>query len=274
MISTKEIQATCDDIVREFAPLQVILFGSYAYGTPTDDSDVDMLVVMAMLQSETRRQELDMKRRIPTRFRLDLHVRSPEDIAYRVSHNDWFFREILEKGDVLYENQGALPPHNGELRLAEKAVVPVWEMNGSMNPLTLELVQKAEADYASVKLHLQHLSTPGFLDIICFHLQQCIEKYLKAWLQEANIRPPRTHDLNELLALIAPTHPEWRRWHSDFGAFTKYAVDGRYPAYFATAADVAHAVRIGDEVRSALRSALGLSIDTEKDDEKRNRRSF
>ncbi len=261
MISTKEIQATCDDIVREFAPLQVILFGSYAYGTPTKDSDVDMLVVMAMLQSETRRQELDMKRRIPTRFRLDLHVHSPEDIAYRVSHNDWFFREILEKGDVLYENQGALPPHNGELRLAEKAVVPVWEMNGSMNPLTLELVQKAEGDYITSQSMLPQVATPTIPDVICFHLQQCIEKYLKAWLQEANIRPPRTHDLNELLALIVPTHPEWRRWHPDFGA------------YFATAADVAHAVRIGDEVRDALRSALGLSIDTEKDDEKRNRRS-
>ena len=46
MISRKDIQATCDDIVREFAPLQVILFGSYAYGTPTEDSDVDLLVVM------------------------------------------------------------------------------------------------------------------------------------------------------------------------------------------------------------------------------------
>ena len=44
MVSTKEIQATCDDIVREFAPQQVILFGSYAYGTPTEASDVDLFV--------------------------------------------------------------------------------------------------------------------------------------------------------------------------------------------------------------------------------------
>ena len=39
MVTRQEIQATCDDIVRQFAPLQVILFGSYAYGTPTEDSD-------------------------------------------------------------------------------------------------------------------------------------------------------------------------------------------------------------------------------------------
>ncbi len=43
MVTRQEIQTTCDDIVREFAPLQVILFGSYAYGTPTEDSDVGLL---------------------------------------------------------------------------------------------------------------------------------------------------------------------------------------------------------------------------------------
>ena len=254
MISTNEIQATCDDIVREFAPLQVILFGSYAYGTPTEDSDVDILVVMAPLQSEAWQQVLEIKSRIPERFRLDLHVRSAAEMAYRVSHNDWFLRDALEKGDVLYETQGASP-----MPLAKEALVPIWEENGSMNPLTMELVRKAEGDYASVKLHLQHLSTPGFLDIICFHAQQCIEKYLKAWLQEANIRAPRTHDLNELLALSVPTHPEWRRWRRDFAAFGKYAVDGRYPAYFATAADVEHAARVCEEVRDAIRAVLELS---------------
>ncbi|MXY29193.1 nucleotidyltransferase domain-containing protein [Candidatus Poribacteria bacterium] len=46
MITREEIQTMADDIVREFEPLQVILFGSYAYGAPTADSDVDLLVVM------------------------------------------------------------------------------------------------------------------------------------------------------------------------------------------------------------------------------------
>ena len=261
MISTQQIQATCDDIVREFAPLQVILFGSYAYGTPTEDSDVDILVVMAMLQSGAWQQGLEIKRRIPTRFQLDLHVRSAAEMVYRVSHNDWFLRDVLEKGDVLYETQGALPSED-QVRLTTETLVPVWEENGSINPLTLELVHKAEGDYASVKLHLQHLSTPGFLDITCFHAQQCIEKYLKAWLQEANIRAPRTHDLNQLLTLIVPAHPKWRKWQRDFEAFGKYAVDGRYPAYFATEADVEHATRSCEEVRDAIRSVLQLSADT------------
>ena len=52
-----------------------------------------------------------------------------------------------------------------------------------MNPLTLEWVQKAERDYAAIALH-QQVASPDF-DLICFHAQQCIEKYLKAWIQEA-----------------------------------------------------------------------------------------
>ena len=53
MVTWEEIQAVTNRIVREFAPLQVILFGSYAYGTPTEDSDVDLLVVMDIPKSET-----------------------------------------------------------------------------------------------------------------------------------------------------------------------------------------------------------------------------
>ena len=107
MVDPKDIQATCDDIVREFSPLKVILFGSYAYGTPTEDSDVDLLVVMPIPESQTRRQAVEIRQRIPRRFRMDLVVRSPEEIARRVSLNDWFLREITQVGKVLYESVDA-----------------------------------------------------------------------------------------------------------------------------------------------------------------------
>ena len=101
MITREEIQATCDDIVREFAPLQIVLFGSYAYGHSTEDSDVDLLVVMSIPKSEFLRTAIEIRQRIPYRFSMDLLVRSPEEIAYRVSYNDWFLREITEKGELL-----------------------------------------------------------------------------------------------------------------------------------------------------------------------------
>lgn len=243
MISRQDIQATCDDIVREFAPLQVILFGSYAYGTPTEDSDVDLLVVMPIPKSKTRRQAAEILQNIPRRFRMDLLVRSPEEIAYRVSYNDWFLREITEKGEVLYESNDFF-------------AAPIKKEKHAMNPLTREWIQKAEGDY-TIMLQNHQSSTPVY-DGICFHAQQCIEKYLKAWLQEANIPFSKTHDLKDLLRLITPTLPAWEAWHEDFSPFTTHAVDLRYPGEFATAEDAEHAVRICTEVRQAVRVELNV----------------
>ena len=255
MVSASDIQSTCDDIVREFSPMQVILFGSYAYGTPTEDSDVDMFVVMEGLKSDVQRQAWEMQKQLPQRFPLDLHARCPADIAYRVAHNDWFLREIFEKGEVLYETAG-LP----QLGFAADALVPMWQETGVMNPLTLERVRTAEADYMMMNLGVQ-ASTDAVYDPICFHAQQCVEKYLKAWLQEANIPIPRTHDLNALLVLIVPTHPQWRAWQSDFEKFKPHAVDVRYEEYTAEDVDVEHAVRICTEVRREIRATLQLPND-------------
>ena len=254
MISAKQIQATCDDIVREFAPLQVILFGSYAYGNPpTEESDVDLFVVMDVAEAERREKRNEIQQRIPQRFPMDLLVRSPADIAYRVSHNDWFLREVIEKGSVLYETEDALPP----MELAEDALVPVWEENGVINPLTLEKVKPAESHWAGIERFQQPL-TSKLYDLIWFHAQQCIEKYLKAWLQEANLPVPRTHNLIELLNLIVPTRPEWRAWRLDFERFKPHAVEVRYETYSATKADVEHAMYICAEVRHAIRATLQL----------------
>ena len=243
MVTRQDIQATCDDIVREFAPLQVILFGSHAYGTPTAESDVDLLVVMPVSKSETRHQAAEILQNIPNRFRMDLLVRSPEEIAYRISYNDWFLREITEKGEVLYESDDFF-------------TTPVKKEKFAMNPLTLEWIQKAEGDYTIMFQNYQSL-TPVY-DGICFHAQQCIEKYLKAWLQEADIRFSKTHNLKDLLNLIIPTIPEWQAWHDDFSAFTTHAVDIRYPGEFATAKDAAHGVQICTAVREAVRAQLNL----------------
>ena len=254
MVTREDIQTTCDDIVREFTPLQVILFGSYAYGTPTEDSDVDLLVVMDIPKSEFRNKAVEIRRRISSRFSLDLLVRSPEEIAYRVSYNDWFLREITEKGDFLYGSR--VPYNSGNQQDASSALK---KEKDSMNPLTLEWVQKAEEDYNSAKW-LQQAPDPVY-NPICFHAQQCIEKYLKAWLQEANVPVPKTHNLEELLALIVPTLPAWSQWRPDFEIITEYAVEARYPGDAATADDTQHAIHTCEAVRQAVRTSLKLPIE-------------
>lgn len=251
MVTRQEIQTITDDIVREFAPLQVILFGSYAYGTPTEDSDVDLLVVMDIPKSEFRNKAIEIRQRISYHFGLDLLVRSPEEIAYRVSYNDWFLREITEKGELLHGS-------DAYYRMSHPADTPntVKHEENCMNPLTLEWIEKAEGDYRTAKW-LQQAPDPVH-DSICFHVQQCIEKYLKAWLQEANISAPRTHNLEDLLALILPTLPAWDQWQPDFKIITEYAVDPRYPGGSATPDDTQHALSMCEKVRQAVRMQLAL----------------
>ncbi|MDE0297857.1 MAG: HEPN domain-containing protein [Candidatus Poribacteria bacterium] len=125
-----------------------------------------------------------------------------------------------------------------------------------MNLLTQEWVEKAEKDYASAQW-LQRAPMPVH-DAICFHFQQCVEKYLKAWLQEANTLFPRTHDLEQLLDLIVNTIPEWNVWRPDFVTLTTHAVDFRYHGKSATADDAYHAMWICENVRQAIRESLAI----------------
>lgn len=126
-----------------------------------------------------------------------------------------------------------------------------------MNPLTLEWAQKADGDYGAARC-LAEAAAP-VNDAICFHAQQCVEKYLKAWLQEANIAFRRTHDLEELLDLIIPTVPAWARWAPDFLILTIHAVDFRYPGKSSSPAEADHALKVCEDVRQAIREKLGLT---------------
>ncbi len=106
MTSLKSVREFCARIAREFHPQKIILFGSYGYGNPTEASDVDLLVVMPF-RGKGIRKAVDIETRVPRRFPLDLIVRTPQQVRRRLALNDFFLREILEKGKVLYEAPGA-----------------------------------------------------------------------------------------------------------------------------------------------------------------------
>jgi len=90
-------------IVDEYEPEKVILFGSYAYGGATEDSDVDLLVVMPKERCDLPKFA-GIQTRLRPVFQLDLLVRSPEQLAQRIAWNDFFMRGVVEKGAVHYES--------------------------------------------------------------------------------------------------------------------------------------------------------------------------
>jgi predicted nucleotidyltransferase len=77
MIDAAQIRQVSDEIARRFQPERIILFGSYAYGTPTEDSDVDLLVVMP-LPDKGRGRASDIRLHLDVTFPLDLVVCDPE----------------------------------------------------------------------------------------------------------------------------------------------------------------------------------------------------
>ena len=102
MTTLKQIREFGKRLGLEFHPQKVILFGSYAYGKPTHDSDVDILVVMP-LNGNPIDKSVEMRLKLRPLFPLDLLVRTPTKIKERLALGDDFIKDILDKGKILYE---------------------------------------------------------------------------------------------------------------------------------------------------------------------------
>lgn len=96
------IKKLCAQIAQEFNPEKIILFGSQAYGRPTVESDIDLLVVMNY-EGSPFQQAGEILKRLQVWMPVDLIVRSAADVEQRLRIGDQFMREILERGKVMHE---------------------------------------------------------------------------------------------------------------------------------------------------------------------------
>ena len=105
-ITRRTISVFANQIAKQFNPEKIILFGSYAYGNPTEDSDVDILVIMPFTgRNPEKATEIWMATK--PKFPIDIMVRKPEELKKRIKMGDFFLREVVEKGKVLYESTHA-----------------------------------------------------------------------------------------------------------------------------------------------------------------------
>lgn len=128
-----------------------------------------------------------------------------------------------------------------------------------MPPDVAEWIGKAEVDWATAQREFRVRRRANF-DAVCFHAQQCVEKYLKARLILAAINFPKTHDLVALLALVQKVEPLWLPWKDHLARLTHYAVTVRYPGESAERADAAEALKIARLLRAEIRWRFGLTI--------------
>ena len=102
-ISMQNIRGLVRRMASKFQLEKVVLFGSYAYGNPGPESDVDLLVVMNTSLS-SRQQRLKISQAIsPRPFPLDIVVRTPEELETRLKLGDPFLHEVMTRGRVVYE---------------------------------------------------------------------------------------------------------------------------------------------------------------------------
>ena len=108
MNGNRHVRAAVQEIVRrvvaEYGPQKIILFGSYAYGEPNEDSDIDLLIIKET--PERFLQRMDSVRRAATgahrRIPFEPLVLTPTEIEQRLKAGDQFIAEILRRGEVLY----------------------------------------------------------------------------------------------------------------------------------------------------------------------------
>jgi len=117
-VPARAIRRYAREVAELFRPDKIILFGSYAYGTPHTDSDVDLLVIM------DARNELDQAAKIsyelPAPFPADLIVCKPKNVAWRLAEGDSFLTEAISEGKVLYEEADPGMGTQGRRRLPSR----------------------------------------------------------------------------------------------------------------------------------------------------------
>ena len=124
-----------------------------------------------------------------------------------------------------------------------------------MKPETVEWATKAEADLATARREAAVDDTPNY-DAVCFHAQQCAEKYLKAILVEDNLRVPRIHDLEALVNLLSGQYQELQGILRHARILSAMIVEVRYPGMTADEDDAAESLKSATAIREAVLAIL------------------
>lgn len=127
-----------------------------------------------------------------------------------------------------------------------------------MKPLTKEWIDKAEGDFATATRELRARKNPNY-DAVCFHVQQCSEKYLKALLQEHDLEFGKSHHLAPLLDKAVTVNPFLETMRPALLTLNAFAVDFRYPGEAADRELAVRAVKLCRDIRARIRDALVIS---------------
>jgi HEPN domain-containing protein/predicted nucleotidyltransferase len=199
-------------LVRDFAPLQVTLFGSYGRGEGRPESDVDLLVVLPEVDDKREAAVAIQRALADIPVAKDVVVTTPGELRLRGSLVGSILRPALSEGRILYRRQGWQPDvaSTDEQRLDDTRQ---WLRYASDD---LQFAQATTADQERPARY------------VCYLAQQSAEKALKAVLVFEQVDFPRTHNVADLLALVPDA---WARVRAagDLSTLSSWAVQARCP---------------------------------------------
>jgi len=210
-------------IVERVHPSRIILFGSRARGDARTDSDYDLLVELESPLGELG-CEREIRRAIePVGVRVDVLVRKPGQFEAQrddPGRTDW---DVAREGVVVW------PPEAAPLDALRPEPPPSRVREGSDEPppSVRDWLARADDDLLAIDTLLTGATIPW--SAVCFHAQQAAEKYLKVLLIQRRRRPPRTHDLAEVVSAARGAGCSLPDLDADCDALRVWAVGARYP---------------------------------------------
>jgi HEPN domain-containing protein/predicted nucleotidyltransferase len=217
------VQAIADGV----RPSRIILFGSRARGDARPDSDYDLVVELdfewnSEQHSSTHGRVVDALRPAREKASVDVLLRRPGDIERRRDDPGYMDWDIARDGIILYpdgaDSEALRPRANGSTQVRERA--PLDSLR--------DWVERIEQDLRIIEQNLVAGESAAW-DAAGFHAQQAAEKYLKILLVQRGAHPPKTHEIDELIALVREAGYEFPLFAAESKALNDYAVAVRYP---------------------------------------------
>ncbi len=235
-MDNKFISIMTERIVRDFDPLQIILFGSQARGDADRDSDIDLLVVFAEL-TDKRKTAIDIGRALADLpVAKDIIVSTPKELERGRPRIGSVLRYAQQEGKVLWKSRSAATHYDTPNKEIKSAMATADRLAD-----TARWLRYAEEDLITAETYLKDPRVPPRQS--CWHAQQAAEKALKAVLIFLQIDFRRTHDLNVLRDLL-PKSWQLKTVLPNLEDLNQWAVAARYPDDLreATEADASEAV--------------------------------
>ena len=249
-MNDKFISIMTERIVRDFDPLQIILFGSQARGDSAPDSDIDLLVVFTEL-TDKRKTAVDIGRALSdVPVAKDIIVSTPEELERSRTRIGSVLRYAQQEGKVLWKNSDAAAHY----RRPNKEVQAAMQRADRLEDTTRWLRYAAE-DLTTAETLLAQAHIPPRQ--ACWHAQQAAEKALKAVLIFLQIDFRRTHDLNVLRDLL-PEGWQLKTALPNLDDLSKWAVEARSPEKMreATKAEASTAVEQARAIWTSVSTTL------------------